>query len=223
MENPYRALANQMYNIFNMNVSDKAQNQMLEIIFKDSSLSVPAPVLTGSSEETIRKQGKTIKAYCTDHAKLVYENTQLKETNKELTALLDTATKPGSPELIEIDKAAAENFHPDTGEPLADDEIPFLKCRSPLLRKVGCALQKKEVWQIRRYIQSGRRPAWIALKMHIGNSTISGIKHNHSYSSVPLEHPKEYKPKKPLNVHVGAPMEENRKKNTGKQKRMFGE
>lgn len=153
--------------------------------------------------EEIKDLQEELNSVKADHSKAVGIVFKLEEKNKELTTLLDSATTPDTSELEEIDKAAAENFHPKTGMPLDSDEIPYLKCRSPLLRKVGCALQKNEVWQVRRYIQSGRSPAWICDKMGIGESTVSGIKHNKTYAGVPLEHPKECTHTKPVKVRAG--------------------
>lgn len=189
MSNTYKTLASKLKTVLNMNLSDNSTETILELICKEQ-LSIPASTL--GHKQLLQKL---------NHLEVIVAD--LRKKNSELTTLLDSVTKPDTSELEEIDKAAAENFHPKTGMPLDSDEIPYLECRSPLLRKVGCALQKNEVWQVRRYIQSGRSPAWICDKMKIGESTVSGIKHNKTYAGVPLEHPKEHKHTGPVTVHAG--------------------
>jgi len=164
------------------------------------------------------------------------------EKNKELTALLDDATKPqqiidpvdvieyddDATELeklgdqlsqkhvkrvgdilskeqdAEIEAAKAAATGPTYIEGLPDDENPYLPRRDPYTRKRGCALQKYEVWQIRRYITSGRSYHFIQKTMNVGSSTISSLKHNVSYRGIAMEQ-RDSKPvaTKPIKVRAG--------------------
>ena len=81
---------------------------------------------------------------------------------------------------------------------LAADETPFLNLRPK--RPAKGSLNKNEVWQLRRYIKSGRRNKWIMERMGLSSAAVSQCKTGRTYKKVPPE------PKlkdKPTTVHAG--------------------
>jgi hypothetical protein len=106
------------------------------------------------------------------------------------------------------DKLAAAKDIVDPHAHLSLDELPFLEgIRDPGERPFGCALRKHEVWQIRRYIESGRKNTWIEKKMGISSASCSQIKTGNSYSKVPKE-----KKRRAVKVHAGEGVITQRKK-----------
>ena len=88
---------------------------------------------------------------------------------------------------------------------LDSDEKPRLTVRSQ--RTKNCSLTTAEVWQVRRYLKSGRRNTWIEKKMGMSSAAVSQIKSGKSYKKVP----KEPRPK-PTTVHAGEGVIEQKKK-----------
>ena len=301
MKKPYRALANQIDSILRMSVSMSAQDQMLEIVFKDSSLMVsqdipPDTVTTKYHDEIVadaekeylrklRAQGKSHREEIQRFqetlnkwkrmrdASVVNSNQQFDLREKaesalldaqieigELTALLDERTKPKAADPYDSDateleklgdaiheaqktkeikhilqnamvkglvqtpeeKAKADadfdrvrmtKFYTDKElqiidkmpkfpghslikgnwiyikqpplNQLAADEIPFLNLRPKRGKK--CNLNKNEVWQLRRYIKSGRRNNWIEERMGLSSAAVSQAKTGRTYKKVPSE------------------------------------
>lgn len=309
MTSPYRKLANQIDSILHMSVSMKAQDQMLEIVFKDSLVKLPQdiPVNTVTTEyhDEIIAKGKALHTEILEKA--YKQNLLLKEdldkqtrmrissvesSNEqfdlrekaesalldaqievnELTILLDERTKPktiipydsDATELeklgdsisdaksgnirpirqnamvkglvqtkeeaaqseADFDKVRMTKFYTDKElktidkmpkfsgyslikgnwiyikqpplSQLAADEDPFLNLR-PKRPRSG-SLNKNEVWQLRRYIKSGRRNIWIEKRMGLSSAAVSQCKTGSTYLKVPPE-PKVKK--KTTTVHVG--------------------
>ena len=81
---------------------------------------------------------------------------------------------------------------------LAADEDPFLNLRPK--RPAKGTLNKNEVWQLRRYIKSGRRNVWIMERMGLSSAAVSQAKNGKTYKKVPPE-PKVKK--KTTTAHAG--------------------
>lgn len=316
MSNKYRKLANQIDSILHMSVSMDAQNQMLEIVFKDSAVGQPPdiPVNTVTTDyhdglmakwqedtvelkkhhEELREdwhrrllaaQEEADKQTRMRKASVENSNEQFDLREKaesalldaqieinELTALLDEKTKPETvipydsdateleklgdkisttksseirsirqnamvkglvqtPEEAEkadkaFDKVRMTTFYTDKElktidkmpkfsghslikgkwiyikqpplSQLAADETPFLNLR-PKRSRSG-SLNKNEVWQLKRYIKSGRRNKWIMERMGLSSAAVSQCKTGKTYTKVPPE--PEVK-NKTTTVHVG--------------------
>ena len=81
---------------------------------------------------------------------------------------------------------------------LAADEEPFLNLRPK--RPAHGSLNKNEVWQLRRYLRSGRRNIWIEERMGLSSAAVSQARTGKTYQNVP-EEPKRVK--KTTTVHAG--------------------
>jgi hypothetical protein len=84
-------------------------------------------------------------------------------------------------------------------EHLANDEKPRLNIRS--IRPSYSSLTTHEVWQVRRYIKSGRKNNWIEKRLGMTDAASSTMRTGKSYLKVPPE-PK-MRPVKPTTVHAG--------------------
>ena len=303
MLSKYRKLANQIDSILHMSVSMTAQDQMLEIVFKDSMPSQDLPENTVSTEYHDRLmaawQQDTVELN-KDHAAQIVKlkeeiarvvrmrKSSIENSNEqfdlrekaesalldaqielnELTALLDEQTKPKTttitaasdhrheatdPQPKEIkhiaqnamvkglayetkeeaeqadalfDKVRMTKFYTDKElqtiekmpkfsghslikgkwiyikqpplNQLAADEEPFLNLRPK--RPAHGSLNKNEVWQLRRYLRSGRRNIWIEERMGLSSAAVSQARTGKTYQNVP-EEPKRVK--KTTTVHAG--------------------
>ena len=164
--------------------------------------------------------------------KLEEKGLDLYLANKELTELLDIATKPGEKsardttpiadilhtEIVSKDTTEARppaqlqreagtiiispDPVPGPGLPyekpgdkpttvmnvdmqLSLDETPRLNVRSS--RPKNSNLTVPEVWQLRRYLKSGRRNTWIEKKMGMSSAAVSQAKGGRTYKKVPKE------------------------------------
>jgi len=272
MTSPYRKLANQIDSILHMSVSMKAQDQMLEIVFKDSLVKLPQdiPVNTVTTEyhdeivadavkqllilkEDLDKQ-RRMRVAATENSNEQFDLREAAESKlldaqievNTLTDLLDEATSPkqtiiyhdkaASKEIkhiaqnamvkglvqtkeeakqseVEFDKVRMTKFYTDKElltiekmpkfsghslikskwiyikqpplNQLALDETPFLNLRPK--RPAKGSLNKNEVWQLRRYVKSGRRNNWIMERMGLSSAAVSQIKNGKTYLKVPPE------------------------------------
>lgn len=303
MKKTYRALANQIDAVLHMSVSMQAQDQMLEIVFKDSPLMIPADIpvdtvttkyhddLMADAAAEYTKLVRVSKATIEDlMGKITMAEGSLEIARKgarswqskwvkadaeikELTALLDERTKPKATEPYDSDATELEKlgdaihqaqktkeikhilqdamvkglvqtpeekeqadadfdrvrmtkFYTDkelqtidkmpkfSGHSLikgkwiyikqppltqlAADETPFLNLRPK--RPARGSLNKNEVWQLRRYIKSGRRNNWIMERMGLSSAAVSQCKTGKTYSKVP---PEPVLKNKPTTVHAG--------------------
>ncbi|RLC02966.1 MAG: hypothetical protein DRH90_12480 [Deltaproteobacteria bacterium] len=279
MSNLYRKLANQIDSILHMSVSMDAQNQMLEIVFKDSALGQPQDipvdtVTTAYHDELMARWQKDTIELNKHHEELRIDwkrRLDIAEAEvRNLTKDLDECTKPktvtpyvpDAPELemlgdyiskvkseilpirqnamvkglVQTKKEAAEAdaafdkvrmtaFYTDKElktidkmptfsgysliknkwiyikqsplNQLALDESPFLNLRPK--RPVKGGLNVNEVWQLRRYIKSGRRNCWIQKRMGLSSAAVSQMKNGRTYQKVPPE----LKLNKETTVHAG--------------------